>query len=214
MQTRWSKLPTPALFVSLLALFVALGGGVAIAGGLISGRQIANHSIPENKLTGKAIKALHGSRGPAGPQGSKGSRGPTGPQGAQGPPGPTGPAGPGAISINQGNVPEDATRTLHLLNQGSNFVDAYYWCTSAAVGLELTGYGGTVFASGDRAQDGTISSLQETSNVGISASGSSAANLDVVAWNGAIGRLSRFDLGGFHSAGGCNVWGVIVPTSN
>jgi hypothetical protein len=78
-------LPTPALFVSLLAPFLALGGGVAVANGLISGKQIANHSIPENS---------------------------------------------------------------------------------------------------------------------------------VVAWNGTIGKLSRFDLGGFHGTGSCNVWGVIIPASN
>jgi hypothetical protein len=214
MQKRWSRPPTPAVFISLLALFFALGGGAAVASGLISGKQIADHSIAERKLTGRAIKALHGSRGPAGPQGATGDPGPMGPQGPQGPQGPEGPEGPGAISINQGGVAEDSSPTLHLLNQGVNFVDAYYWCTSAGVGLEIGAFTDQVFASGDRAENGTISSLQETSNTGISAFGSSTANLDVVAWNGAVGRLSRIDLGGFHGAGGCNVWGVIVPTSN
>ena len=44
-----------------------LGGGAALASGLISGNQIVNHSIPAKKLTAAAIKTLHGQTGPAGP---------------------------------------------------------------------------------------------------------------------------------------------------
>jgi hypothetical protein len=65
----------PATAVAAVALFVALGGGAAWAGGLIPGDRIENHSIAEKKLTKKAIKALHGERGP---------RGATGPQGPPG----------------------------------------------------------------------------------------------------------------------------------
>jgi len=57
----------PATIIAALALFVAFGGGAAAyASGLISGSQIKNHSIPEKKLTKKAIKAL-------GPSGSNGA---------------------------------------------------------------------------------------------------------------------------------------------
>jgi hypothetical protein len=64
----------PATIIALLALFVALGSGAAMASGLVSGRQIANHSIPERKLTRGAIKSLRvGRRGPAGPRGRAGS---------------------------------------------------------------------------------------------------------------------------------------------
>lgn len=59
------RLQHPATIVAMLALFVALSGGAALASGLISGSQIKNHSIAEKKLTRKAIKAL-------GPQGSNG----------------------------------------------------------------------------------------------------------------------------------------------
>lgn len=60
----------PATVIALLALFVALGGGAAVASGLIPGKRIANHSIPEWKLTSRAIKNLRvGARGPAGPMG-------------------------------------------------------------------------------------------------------------------------------------------------
>lgn len=64
----------PATIIALLALFVALGSGAALASGLVSGKQIANHSIPEWKLTRRAIRSLRvGARGPAGPKGPAGS---------------------------------------------------------------------------------------------------------------------------------------------
>jgi len=53
----------PATIIASLALFVALSGGTALAGGLsglISGKKIVDHSIAEKKLTGKAIAALSG----------------------------------------------------------------------------------------------------------------------------------------------------------
>jgi hypothetical protein len=56
------RAPSPALVISLIALFVALGGTTAYASGLISGRQIVNHSIPANKLTAAAVNALQGGR--------------------------------------------------------------------------------------------------------------------------------------------------------
>ncbi len=64
----------PATIVACVALFAALGGGVAIASGVISGKSIRNHSIPERKLTRKAIKKLRGQRGPAGPAARKDPR--------------------------------------------------------------------------------------------------------------------------------------------
>ena len=57
----------PATVIAALALFVALGGGAALASGLISGSQIKNHSIATKKLTKKAIASLHGQRGPGAP---------------------------------------------------------------------------------------------------------------------------------------------------
>ena len=54
------RAPSPAFVTSLIALFVALGGTTAYASGLISGRQIVNHSIPAKKLTAAAVNALQG----------------------------------------------------------------------------------------------------------------------------------------------------------
>jgi hypothetical protein len=81
----------PATIIALIALFVALGGGSAVAGSLISGARIVSHSIPEWKLTPRAISNLRGQRGATGPQGPAG---PQGPQGAVGETGPIGPIGP------------------------------------------------------------------------------------------------------------------------
>jgi len=87
----------PATVIAALALFVALGGGAAWAGGLIPGSRIKNHSIATKKLTKRALISLRGMTGPAGPQGIQGIQGtpgtPGGPQGPAGPQGPTGPRG-------------------------------------------------------------------------------------------------------------------------
>jgi hypothetical protein len=94
---RVKGLKHPATIIALLALFVALGGGAAVASGLVSGRQIVNHSIPEWKLTSRAIERLRGHQGPAGapgPAGAQGPKGATGLVGLTGPIGPLGPMGP------------------------------------------------------------------------------------------------------------------------
>ena len=202
---------TPAFVISVIALFVALGGGAALASGLISGQQIINHSIPEKKLTAKAVKTLRGQRVPAGPQGATGATGPQGPEGTKGDTGPTGPQGPRAISINKGGVPADGVRytltTIHGL-------DVFYQCFGSNVLLGLGAHlsGDTVFASGDRAEAGTLTAVQ-TSGPVVSAF-KTTANLDVIAWSGSDGTLSRFDLGGFAGGSACNIWGLITPSSS
>ena len=55
--------PSPALVISLIALFVALGGTAAAANGLISGKTIIDHSIAEKKLSSGAISALRATHG-------------------------------------------------------------------------------------------------------------------------------------------------------
>jgi hypothetical protein len=37
-------------------------------------------------------------------------------------------------------------------------------------------------------------------------------NLDVIAWAGSVGTISRFDLGGYNNgSNACNFWGLITP---
>jgi hypothetical protein len=56
------RAPSPAFVISLIALFVALGGTTAYASGLIPGRLLVNHSIPANKLTAAAVNELQRGR--------------------------------------------------------------------------------------------------------------------------------------------------------
>ena len=69
--------------IALLALFLALGGTSFAAANLINGSQIKPHTIAKNRLTGSAIRQLHGAKG------AQGAPGPAGPQGIQGPIGPS-----------------------------------------------------------------------------------------------------------------------------
>jgi hypothetical protein len=79
------KAPSPALVISLVALFVALGGTALAATSYINGKNIKPHSIPKNRLTASAIKGLKGNRGRAGAKGAKGAKGDTGDVGPVGP---------------------------------------------------------------------------------------------------------------------------------
>jgi hypothetical protein len=71
--------------------------------------------------------------------------------------------------------------------------------------------GNPVFVSGDKAQDGALS-LQTTGNGDVAAHGAGPVNLDVIASLG-DGKWTRFDLGGFRGAMGCNFWGLVTPGS-
>jgi len=213
------RTPSPTLVISVVALFVALGG-TAYASGLIPGSQIENHSIPAKKLTRSAINSLRGQRGPKGARGEKGNTGATGPTGQQGPTGPqgpkgdTGPQGPGAISINRSGVSgDDLEHTLTTIDG----IQVDYVCEMAAVELLLVRVSSTdtVFASGDKALNGTLTSIQTSGPSIIAGPASSTVNLDVIAWAGSVGTISRFDLGGYSNGSAvCNVWGLITPGSS
>src|SRR6266508_315584 len=90
-----SHRPSPAMLISLLALFVALGGTSYAVSKLpknsVGSAQVINGSLQKADLSKKAVAALKGSRGPQGPAGAAGA---PGPQGATGPPGATGATGP------------------------------------------------------------------------------------------------------------------------
>ena len=79
MHRRRLRTPSPALVISVLALFVALGGTSLAAVGFINGKNIKPHSIPTDRLTKGALQALHGAQGPPGPRGPKGDTGDIGP---------------------------------------------------------------------------------------------------------------------------------------
>jgi hypothetical protein len=103
------RLPSPALVMSTLSLFVALGGS-AVAAGIVplaqrartadSATVAANAKKLGGKTASQIASTMRGPRGEAGAPGIQGNQGPQGPQGPAGPQGPkgdTGPAGaPGA----------------------------------------------------------------------------------------------------------------------
>jgi len=193
----------PATVIAAVALFAALGGGgIAYASGLISGSRIKNHSIQEKKLTRSAIQSLHGQRGPTGPPGPKGGTGAKGD---------TGPQGPGAISFIKTDLGAGGSTQIETTIDG---LDVFYGCGGGGVQVGLqTHLGGadTLYASGDYAVNGTLSSLQ-TSGTLLAKGGTSTVNLDVIAWAGSVGIISRFDLGGyFNGVSNCNIWGLITP---
>jgi hypothetical protein len=202
MKKRRFRAPSPASAISVIALFVALGG-TAYASGLISGSQIKNHSIPAKKLTKEAFTSLHGQRGPTGPPGPKGAAG------APGQKGDTGPQGPGAISLMKSDVPDDGLIPVLATIGG---IDVDYECEPGFVVLYLFPHSGdTEYLSGDYASNGTLKSVQTSTSVNFDVSGSTTVNLDVIAWAGSVGTISRFDLGGYDSGTACNIWGLITP---
>jgi hypothetical protein len=114
---------TPSMVISIVALFVALGGtGIAARSALIGSKQIADHSIRLVDLNGSAVKALRGQRGPVGSAGANGAAGPQGPagpagaNGAAGPQGPAGAAGPqGPAGSNGVNGTFDPSKVQYVL---------------------------------------------------------------------------------------------------
>jgi hypothetical protein len=85
--------PSPSLVISVIALFVALGGvgyaAVSLPKGSVGTKQLKAGAVTKAKISKKARKALKGNRGPAGATGPQGAAGPQGANGATGPPGPT-----------------------------------------------------------------------------------------------------------------------------
>ena len=109
-------MPSPALVVASLALFIALGGtGYAVSAlprDSVTSTQVKNGSLEAVDLSANArgelttrAKAVKGPRGPKGPKGPKGATGPQGPAGAPGPSGvrgETGATGPPGTTGAQG----------------------------------------------------------------------------------------------------------------
>jgi collagen triple helix repeat protein len=92
--------PSPALVISLIARFVALGGtsyaAFKIPKNSVGSPQVINSSLQTTDLSKKARTALkgnRGARGAVGPAGAAGAAGAAGPVGATGPQGAAGAAG-------------------------------------------------------------------------------------------------------------------------
>jgi len=120
---RW---PSPATVISLIALFVALGGTsyavTKLPKNSVGSAQVVNGSLQKVDLSTRAVTALKGRRGAqgaagpvgaTGPAGAAGANGAAGAVGATGPLGATGPAGPVALHyISHGCANPADTQTL------------------------------------------------------------------------------------------------------
>jgi hypothetical protein len=69
--------PSPALVISVIALFVALGGTAyattSLPNNSVGTRQIKNGAVTKQKISTSTLKQLKGNRGPAGKPGTNGT---------------------------------------------------------------------------------------------------------------------------------------------
>jgi hypothetical protein len=104
---RW-RAPSPAFAISLLALFVALGGTTYAATSLpansVGTKQLRNAAVTRSKISGGTLAALKGKRGPQGIQGIQGIQGLKGDKGDTGAPGGNGTARAWAVVGSAGDV--------------------------------------------------------------------------------------------------------------
>lgn len=89
MNKRRLRAPSPALVISLIALFVALGGtsyaAITLPKNSVGTKQLKNGAVTKAKINKKTLTALKGAPGPQGIQGVKGDQGANGLQGLPGP---------------------------------------------------------------------------------------------------------------------------------
>lgn len=88
--SRLFKLPSPAMLIAVIALFVGLGG----TGYAATQLQAGNHADAAKKKKKKKKRSTTGPRGATGATGATGAKGAAGPAGAAGTPGAQGPIGP------------------------------------------------------------------------------------------------------------------------
>ena len=117
-----TRRPSPATVLSLIALFVALGGtsyaaitvsGKNVRNGSLTGADLKNGSVKSADVRNRSLRAADFAQGqlPAGPQG------PAGAQGAKGDPGAAGPAGPKGDKGDKGETGAPATTLLAAVNE-------------------------------------------------------------------------------------------------
>jgi hypothetical protein len=132
-------LPSPAMVVAMIALFVGLSGTGYAATRLVSSGATAAKSTrgktgPRGK-TGKAGKTgKTGAVGPAGPRGPEGATGATGPRGLTGTTGPKGPTGSSGVV---GEITVVATATVTNGTFGSTVADCPSGYEAIGGGVDL-----------------------------------------------------------------------------
>jgi Collagen triple helix repeat (20 copies) len=158
-----------------------------------------------------------GTAGPAGPsgatgeQGVTGATGPTGAAGATGATGPQGPQGPGASTFTTALTQDAEAPPLAKLSNGITVTG--FCAGSHQVDLAIAASSpSSLQVSGTSSQDGSLSSVDEDNTATtVTASGSTSADLDVIARDSSVGSLARIDVHGQFGSP-CTFWGMIVPS--
>jgi Collagen triple helix repeat (20 copies) len=166
------KIPSPALVIAVLALFVALSG-TAVAAGIVP---LAKRALTADKakvadnarrLGGKTpaqfAAQMRGAKGAVGPQGPKGDAGPAGAQGSPGPQGATGPAGSKGEKGDKGDTGDGiqlggAVATVDDLPDAAEPGDAYLIASDLYVwnGTDWVNSGPVKGPSGDKGDKGDV----------------------------------------------------------
>jgi hypothetical protein len=129
--------PSPATIISLVALFIALGGtgyaAFAVPKNSVGSAQVINRSLRTADLSPKAVDALKGNRGPEGPAGPQG---PAGEKGAAGEKGSAGAAGTARAYAEVDNSTPSfvAARTKNFTTVTR--VDDGVYCLTPAAGID------------------------------------------------------------------------------
>lgn len=146
-QMRIRHMPSPAMGVALVALFVALGGTGYAAGGGFGGdggglRAEAAARRGARRGARRVQRGPTGARGPAGPQGTAGPAGSTGAAGERGAPGATGaPGAPGATGATGPQGPAGTAKAFaSITSTGRVRAGHSFAITDANVSIRSRGY--------------------------------------------------------------------------
>lgn len=228
MRKRRLGAPSPALVISLIALFVALGGTTYAATNLpknsVGTEQLKKNAVTSPKIKNGAVtatkintngltvpSALHAKSADSATNATQASDA-TDASALGGQP-PSAYAASGRSILKSGVAADSQNHVLATLDG----LDAEYTCypsssgSLTAIGLATHLNADSGFASGDFSSDGgPAESLQQATDFGIEGT---SVNLDVVAWAASVGKLIRVDLGATDNGSTCNIWGLMIPAS-
>jgi hypothetical protein len=173
-----SHRPSPTAIISLIALFVALGGTSYAVAKLpknsVGSAQVINGSLQKVDLSKKTVASLKGLRGAAGPEGAAGAQGPKGDTGAQGLKGDTGAQGAAGtgVAVLFGDA-SDGDQTIAANTSLAR--DTYYGNLTIGPGVTLNPNGFRVFVSGTLTLDNGASIARNGNNASGSTPGAGLA---------------------------------------
>jgi hypothetical protein len=213
--TRNGWRPSPALVISLLALFVSLGG-VGYAAATTGTNDIQNGAVTNTKLRDGAVSTAKIGDGQVHTQ-DLGGQSVT-----------TQKVKDGSLlagDFASGQLPEGST-SFHVTAPANTDVpiaslkgiDAMLRCgaggSSVGVFLRTAGFTDTLSLSGTGAQDNTVFPLSGTGTTSMIMTGTNFANMDAIANNSEVSNsFTGFDLHGQAVSGSCEGWGMVTPSS-